>query len=1145
MISFSRLTSLPRYYLGILGVPVIAGLSFLSGSWVIVLVVFFTLLILFFILWICLHLWKKKKGSELSNMLRKDADSVEVSGIESMRSNFEAGVEKLHKANKNVYDLPWFLLAGQAGSGKTEAIRRSHAKEDFPPGLNDLMQGVGGTLNMNWWFTNKGIILDTAGRVFEEKVTAGKTNEWQEFLKMLKKARKNMPINGFILTISADSLIRDDFSVIEEKASHIAEQITLVQNVLGVRFPVFILVTKSDFIPGFREFVENITEPNLQQQMLGWSNPNGLDEPFVPEQVDEYLDDVIAKLKKRRLTYLLDPRAHADKRLDDLDSLFTFPNELRAAIPNLRRYIEIVFSLNPWSQKPLFIRGIYFTSSLQQGDALDKALAEVMGKKLGDMALSSFKKETPLFLRDSFFHKIYRESGLVTSSGEVKSAMRRRTMIFTCACLMGVSAILAAAWFGSRSFRRNIGDEYAHWKFAEGEYRESSLQGGAAEWSRPIVYDIGLGDAFETDKDVSFDVSTKTYTLPTYLGQMATYARSELEVPGVFRPLKFFDDMFTGDSIDRESAVRSLYEDAVVLPILVNAREKLRAATQDSWGESNAAGLHSLIQVQILLNQADRSSGYADSLFKQLDALYNFLTEDRLGPELEQLYADFYTDDYIASSGWPNETFSRHYAAIDDLRDDGLAAISHGLDLWINEISEIRVRQENDMSRLVGLLQGLEDVAQAESIFLSKTTKSGSIKTETVSRLDDQYTRFLNSTQDLNTDGQSFTFTGYYLQQINQAKENVDTRVNDLNTGVNRSAEGGGRLSQAILERVDEQRNELVTSFDRLADPKLLQRFEDADQNYLNPDNGLTVRLSLYRALDAYLAQLKAINLQQWSTAAELLEDLRGQHQSVAAAISSADYSEPQQVTIDKLKVLAGQGLNRAKSRLFKQYQQLLLAELKQLIGFPVFADSQRMLSKRELAELSDELRKVSDNIVQFKAAMEETQSDEFERMLESLQNVDLFIQSNLTPELMEETVGFEFAPLADLRSSSIRDTVVWRARLVQLSGIGEPVRMAKQSRTLGDVELAEEVLNIFFTSTADGQAGDVGRVRISGGWAALQLLLRQQDAIKSVGNGKYMFQGTLALADYKTVGYRLLLDFPESVPDADEWLRTSDLKGF
>lgn len=286
--------------LGLFGIPVAAG-SFVGGGTggMVVMGVTFVSLLLFSLLFYLVHRWyRKMKGNALSNMMRSDAANSRVEGIDSLRGNFEQGVEKMRKAGKNVYDLPWFLLAGQTGAGKTEAIRRGHSKQDFPSGLNDYMQGVGGTLNMNWWFTNKAIILDTAGRIFEEKIKAGETTEWTEFLKMLKKVRRNMPINGFILVIPADSLLTDSITQIENKASHIAEQLTRVQDTLGVRFPVFVLISKADFIPGFREFVQNIKEPRNQQQMLGWSNPRSLDEPFVPEQVDSYLDGVIEGLKK-------------------------------------------------------------------------------------------------------------------------------------------------------------------------------------------------------------------------------------------------------------------------------------------------------------------------------------------------------------------------------------------------------------------------------------------------------------------------------------------------------------------------------------------------------------------------------------------------------------------------------------------------------------------------------------------------------------------------------------------------------------------------------------------------------------------------------------------------------------------------------
>ena len=72
---------------------------------------------------------------------------------------------------------------GEPGSGKTEAIRRCNI--GFPPGLNDQLQGAGGTINMHWWFTNHGIVLDTAGRLMFEQVQPGSSSEWGAFLDML------------------------------------------------------------------------------------------------------------------------------------------------------------------------------------------------------------------------------------------------------------------------------------------------------------------------------------------------------------------------------------------------------------------------------------------------------------------------------------------------------------------------------------------------------------------------------------------------------------------------------------------------------------------------------------------------------------------------------------------------------------------------------------------------------------------------------------------------------------------------------------------------------------------------------------------------------------------------------------------------
>jgi len=204
--------------------------------------------------------------------------------LDDLRKRFEEGISVFKEHGKDLYTMPWYVIVGEPGSGKTEAMR--HSNVGFPPGLQDQLQGVGGTVNMHWWFTNHAVMIDTAGRLMFEEVQAGSVNEWAEFLKMLRSARPNCPLNGMLLVIPADSLIKDSANDIEKKGGKIAQQLDNIQRALGVRFPVYIVISKADRVNGFREFFEELTDPVMQMQMLGWTNPNDLDTPFDPSMVE-------------------------------------------------------------------------------------------------------------------------------------------------------------------------------------------------------------------------------------------------------------------------------------------------------------------------------------------------------------------------------------------------------------------------------------------------------------------------------------------------------------------------------------------------------------------------------------------------------------------------------------------------------------------------------------------------------------------------------------------------------------------------------------------------------------------------------------------------------------------------------------------
>ena len=68
---------------------------------------------------------------------------------------------KLGKA-KFLRDMPWYMMIGPPGTGKTTALRQSGLH--FPIDLSDDMKGVGGTRNCDWFFTEKAVLVDTAGR---------------------------------------------------------------------------------------------------------------------------------------------------------------------------------------------------------------------------------------------------------------------------------------------------------------------------------------------------------------------------------------------------------------------------------------------------------------------------------------------------------------------------------------------------------------------------------------------------------------------------------------------------------------------------------------------------------------------------------------------------------------------------------------------------------------------------------------------------------------------------------------------------------------------------------------------------------------------------------------------------------------------
>lgn len=367
----------------------------------------------------------RKKSSALTGALESQGptrgDLAEQEQI--YREKFRQKLADLRGASLHVYQLPWFVLMGEPGSGKTATL--IHSGLDFPLG-KDEVAGFGGTRNYNWWFTNQAVILDTAGRIsFHEEGTTDKA-EWEYFLKLLKQYRPRCPINGVIIALPADKLLRDSAEERGRKATILRERMRQVHQILGVRFPAFIIVTKMDLVGGFNEFFADLKSDLLgRNQMCGWSRPGAFQEPYDPGTFPATFDEVHRRIRDWGLKYLQRKATE-----EELGMIVTFPEAFRDLREPLTEYVSQVFQKSPLIEPPFF-RGFYLTSSVQEGipilDIFSKSQAWTGPVGRGPKQVES----KAFFIHDFYDKKVFPEQGLVFRSAKhVTLNKRMRRMVW-------------------------------------------------------------------------------------------------------------------------------------------------------------------------------------------------------------------------------------------------------------------------------------------------------------------------------------------------------------------------------------------------------------------------------------------------------------------------------------------------------------------------------------------------------------------------------------------------------------------------------------------------------------------------------------------------------------------------------------------
>jgi hypothetical protein len=661
---------------------------------------------------------------------RAISDPNRRAALDKLRQKFQTGLQEFKSRGKDIYKLPWYVIIGEPGSGKSEAIR--HSGLDFPPGLQDELQGSGGTVNMDWWFTNRSIILDTAGSMIFNESQAGEAPEWREFLRLLRKARPNCPVNGLFLVLSVESLIKDSADKIAQKAGKLAQQLDMIQRTLDVRFPVYLLVTKCDLLTGFREFFDNIEDPLLQHQIFGWSNPEPLDAHFRPELVEQHLKIVAERVRRRRLALLRESAtavrygetafftskaqtgATSKRRLDEVDSLYALPESVMLLAPRLRRYLETIFVAGEWSAKPVFLRGIYFTSSMREGRALDEAMALATGVALDQLPEDRpWEKNRSYFMRDLFLEKVFRENGLVTrATNTLQLVRKRKILIFGVASLL-LLLLLGVSYLSYRSLNRSVLAESSYWNSGATNWNHG-------EWSPPLVRAGGDANIYHFLYAGADPVpGVAGLDVVGYHQRLMEITDKPLAVSWVFKPMTWFT---SGRDMNRQEARRLLLEGGVLKPLVARTREKMEH--KDSLAaDPLSLALHREALLSLIRLEVDNLAGgggltgtnAAEAAARYVSSFQSYLidTNQPADTNLVAVIVHTYGGNKTGTAKWPPESL---------LGGNSLAtnrAVSNGLAVFLNANRKSQAALENEVKLVGDVADSLHLYEQKEADWLA------------------------------------------------------------------------------------------------------------------------------------------------------------------------------------------------------------------------------------------------------------------------------------------------------------------------------------------------------------------------------------------------------------------------------------------
>lgn len=385
------------------------------------------------------RLQRVEKQQKQQRQEEQDPLSVAVNFQQRYLDRWLLRLQRHLDSRSYLWQLPWYLVTGPTGSGKTSLLR-----EGFPADViytPDASRGADQQVYITPYVGGQAVIFDTDGVLTEPDDGDVLHRRLREhWLGWLLQKRTRQPLNGLILTLDLPDLLTADKRRHEQLIQTLRGQMQAIRQALHARLPVYIVLTKLDLLTGFAAWFRTL-DRNGRDSILGVTFTRYADESDAwRSELNAFWQNWGQQMNQALAEQMLTQSVPAAR-----SAAFSFSRQMQGAGESIARLLDVLMA---GEHQDICLRGVFLTSSLQRGqmdDIFTQSAARQYGLEHGSLSAWPLVDTTPYFTRTLFPEVLLAEPNFAGENRLWLARSRRRMSLFAgCSAVAGV--LLIGGW---------------------------------------------------------------------------------------------------------------------------------------------------------------------------------------------------------------------------------------------------------------------------------------------------------------------------------------------------------------------------------------------------------------------------------------------------------------------------------------------------------------------------------------------------------------------------------------------------------------------------------------------------------------------------------------------------------------------------